>query len=77
LDKEGVAMERLSHNRNGAVIRVSWDELAIMHFGTAEAVRTVEGWEFPTIVGAPVEVAKALCDKLSESLKQEPTTTKD
>jgi hypothetical protein len=70
-------MRLLMHDEHGPVIRMSWDELAIMHFGTAEAVRKIDDWEFPTIVGAAVEVAKALLGQLGEVLKLEPSTRKD
>lgn len=64
-------MKLLSHDEEGAVIHVSWDEMAIMHYAIAEVVQKIDAWEFPILVGAPVEVAKALSDQLGEVLKRE------
>jgi hypothetical protein len=66
-------MNLLSHDERGAVVHVSWDELAVMYYATSEAVRIIDAWEFPTLVGAPFEVAKALRGELGKALDLEPS----
>lgn len=51
-------MKVLSRDEQGAVIQVSWDEVAIMHYAIGEIVQKIDDWEFPILVGAPVESAK-------------------
>jgi hypothetical protein len=64
----------VSHDKMGAVIHLSWDEMAIMSYTVGDAIGKIEDWEFPILTGGSRELAKALRVELAKALDREPAS---
>ena len=74
LAMRGLGMKQISKDEKGVVFEASWDELATMNYAIGDTLAKTDEWEFPILVGASVELAKALRQQIGKALESEPTT---